>query len=81
MRNLALGNQVHVMPEKEMPSSLILAHSQGRVGYMGTKTDAVFSRRTLFKKIILNSCSTGDKRSVLYFTVYCFKSLGFLLIS
>lgn len=44
---------------------------------IGTKTEVFsteFLLQTLFKEIILNSCSTGDKRSMLYLTVYCLKS-------
>lgn len=44
---------------------------------MGTKSESVFNRAlacSLFKKIILNSCSTGDKISVSYLRMYCLKS-------
>lgn len=79
MRNPALGNQMRVMPERELPSSLAhgshLRKTRPLQGQQLKLFSTEFLQQTSFKEMSWDSCSIGDKRKTcLYFTVHGSKS-------
>lgn len=79
MRNLARRNQLHVMPEREKPSSLdhgsylwkkLLLQAQGLKVLFNRGLPTNFVQGTDLELLLY----WKQKRSVLYFTMYCLKS-------